>query len=388
MTTRYACFGVMVMTDGTRTPQYITQANVDDLVAALVAAFPSVHITWHLDNGALDDSTGSWGWLRTYIAGRIASHGDAVSYWRTFGFPGTNAATEASLVDTYLPVAHALGGPPLISGWYVPRETLSYARTTYAVKTAVGQVWSQHGVDGFSGDGSVNCAYYPSALHSLVPAQLTSNRIDTVVLDALNQDVFAAASGSRVTIDPADAGTLTRMQQITQSYYDDAWSPGLIRKIHQHVQIDYLYTPANSAVLSRLKSYWTWLAANYTVSPVTIEEYGTAWRAAHPTNDFAIAHGQTDPVASGDAIYWLHTASHRVAVKRTNAGVVTLLDLVRYSDATTAPAVPSLSVEPPAKISQRDATHPTNLYTLAAYRELAGLFATFPALNSQLRAAA
>lgn len=384
MTVGYGCFGVIILTDGTRNPSVITQANLNDLVGAFDSTFTGGHLTWHLDDGALDDSTGSWGWLRTFVAGRVAA-GDAVSYWRKFGGPGLSPAGERSVYDTYMPLVAALGGPALVSGWYIPIETLNYVSATYGVKTAVAQCWSQHAVDGFSLDGSPNCPYYPSKFHSLIPAQDMANATDVVLLDVLSQDLFAAASGSRVTMDPADAGTLTRMEQITASYFSDSWSPGPIRWINQHVQPDYLYTPANAADLTRLKDYWTWLRASYNVTPVNIDAFGTAWRAAHPTNDFAVAQGQIDPGGSGDAVYWLHKATHRAAVKRTNAGTFSLLDLVRYSDATVAPACPALNVEPPARVNERDTYHPANLYTVAAYRELVGLFGQFSALNGLIR---
>lgn len=376
--TDYACLGVLVMTDGTRNPSAITQANVDDLVAAITGAFPNAHITWHLDNGALDDSTGSWGWLRTYIAGRIVSNGDAASYWRTFGFPGLNAAGEQGEIDTYLPTVIALGGPPLISGWYIPIETLTYAQSAYGVQTAVAQVWAQHGVDSYSGDGSPNCPYYPSTRHTLVPAQAEANRLDVVVLDALSADLFAAASGSRTTIDPADAGTLTRMEQITGAYLDAANKPDdRFRLLNSHVQIDYLYTAANAATLTRYKDWLTWLAANYAaLSPVTIAGAGAAWRALHPVNDFAIAQMQFDPGGTGNRIFWLHTAKQRAAVQ-VSSGVSSLLDLTRYDDTLTAPATPSLTPELTSKVNQRDSFHPLNPYSVAAYREVAGIFRTF-----------
>ena len=386
MTTRYARLGVTIMTDGTRQTSAITLANVQDLVAAYTAAFPGIHLTWNLDDGALDDSTGSWGWLRSYVADRVANHGDAAAYWRKFGFPGTDPATENSIMDSYMPKVQALGGPSLASGWYIPVSTLAHLRSSYGVKTVWGQCWSQHNVDGFSGDGSPNCPYFPSSNHALIPAQVPADALDVLVCDNYSQDFFGAKVGARTTIDPADAGGVASAEKIAHLYLDDAYTPGDIRWISHHTQVDYYYSAANSAALANLKSLISWLGSTYpTMKAVNLDEFGTAWRARYPTNSWAIAQSQTDPGGSGDTIYWLHTAKARRGLYVTSGGTMSLLDLTRYSDSTVQPATPSLTVEPPALVNQRDSFHPLNPTTIASYGEMAGLFKTFPALGSHLR---
>ena len=355
------------------TSAYVTVPNITAMRNSFGAAFPGGKLTWapdfYVSNPPVSADPTRYAAVMAYIASCVSTYGDKVALFQ--GIPSVNFsdAITKSQIDTALPalITNSGDADACIANWMMSHGVLNYARSNYGIQTVMGQCWAQYGVDGYTGEGSPNCPYFPSITHTLAPAQAAANQIDCVLVDSCSTDLWFAprgyANGRQSSVHPMSSyNGLTGVKRVSSAYLA---FPNPIQYINLLMEVDWLNQPGSTAGLAIWNSWLTWLASTYpSLQAVTLQAFGNVWRAAYPNNQFAYVQSMSNPADSSQSVRWNHTMSHRVGLLNTSSGTA-LLDYTAYKDGTVEPTAPAAVWSVPQAVAQVTATPNDNPFVQA-----------------------
>ena len=282
-----------------------TPANVRALRDALAAGWPGAPMTWAFSWRALFDERENYREIRRLVAAYHREYGDDVTF-----IPGAyfaNAYNTRDQVDRDLHeglarISEIMGGgfrPKSVIAGFLAAANQKYLAEKEGIRVCQGNIWSQYAIDNQDGEGSVCYPYYPSKEHFCKPAQGPADLTDSVCLDGWTCDFVAARRegldwarnrNSRMGVGPIETigwfgpeVGLAQMVETTAAHFDagfalngwawvtNCWEVSLVPQIG-HLEVLTRWT-------KRIRERWP------SAECLTLGDFGSAFRAAHPDND-------------------------------------------------------------------------------------------------------
>ena len=315
---------IIVRDNPDSTPQNIREFG------ALYHQKDSTHITWLLDHPVLAKRHD----LKTAVMEFSDKYGDEVTLFNYSDPIRFDQETLNRRMDECIEELARLTGraPTAIGSWVLNSATAGHAVKKHSIRTAIGQVWEQLGVDGYSGVGSINGPYYPSKRHFMLPAQAEDDLLDIVILDAVSCDMIDTRipKTARTTIHPWDShltafDAAPVQRHITAAYLKHNLAKNPFGWLVNTVELDWMFqaylTYNKNGELRRLQHEWlTWLYETFSeASFSTLTEFRNYFRKEHPDNSRVIYRFEQNSIFNPQHnCYWFFSRNFRCCVEYTD----------------------------------------------------------------------
>lgn len=269
---------------------------------------PNGRLTWGFTLNALEDKRENYQQIRKYVVECQKKYGDEVSYFPGY-FPAMYLPRERvnrEITEALQIIGKMVGGgyrPQSVIGGFLSADNLKYLSEKENIHVAHATIWSQHNIDGGGADGSISYPFYPSTEHFCKPAQGKADFIDCVNLDGWTMDFLCArrsgASGhgiegynSRRGVGPIetykgwglDLGNREVMH--TEAIHFDkgfelngfGWVTNIWEEQMMHEFGEEFISKAMETWVTSTKKRWP------DTRFISFGEFGTIYRAAHPSN--------------------------------------------------------------------------------------------------------
>jgi hypothetical protein len=245
--------------------------------------------------------------------------------WRAnIGFStGYTPAEREKLIDVYMADFKTIFGyyPKSVASWFIDAHSLNYMYEKYHI-VASANCKDQYGTDGYTlWGGYWNQAYYPSKIHSYMPAQHAANQIPVPIFRMLGSDPIRQYDNGLGT---ARQGVVTLEPVYAFGGGDAAWTKWFFKTFTDDKALGFNYTQAGQensftweAMAKGLEMQMPLLAKLRTEGKVKIEtmESSGLWFKKHypvtPATSFAVTK---DIEGSDLKTVWYNSRYYRINI--------------------------------------------------------------------------